>query len=64
MIKYGLSPPLLHHPDTFTVRTDPCWSITDSPFIFLKTDLANLEPTGATPAELLFLFAAVATIFT
>jgi hypothetical protein len=48
-----------HHSDTFTIRANPSWSIAHSPLIFFKTFFADHEPTGATPAERLFLFAAM-----
>ena len=51
-----------HHPDPLTVGADPGGTITDSPFIFFETGLADHKTTGATPAKFLLLFAAVTNI--
>lgn len=53
----------LHHADTLTVRTDPGRAVRNTPFVFLKTFLADLEATRATPAKLLFLVAAMTAVF-
>ena len=52
----------LHHADTLTVRTNPGWTVTYTPFVFLKTFLAYLKAAGATPAEIFLFTAAMATV--
>ncbi len=44
----------LHHSNTLTVGTNPGRTITDTPFVFLKTFLADLKTAWTTPAEFLF----------
>ena len=52
-----------HHPNPFTIRANPGWTIAYTPFIFFKAVLADHKPTGTTPAKLLFFLAAVTNIF-
>jgi hypothetical protein len=54
--------PDLHHANTLTVGTNPCWSITDTPFIFFEAIFADHKSTGTTPAKLLLLVATMANI--
>lgn len=53
----------LHHADALAVRTDPGRAIGNSPFVFLKTFLTDLETTWATPAKFFFLITAMTPIF-
>jgi hypothetical protein len=52
----------LHHANTFTVGTNPGWTITDTPLILFEAIFTDHESTGTTPAKLLFLLAAMADI--
>ena len=53
-----------HHPNALTVGANPGGAIADPPLVLFKAFLANLKTAGATPAEFLFLTAAVTLIFT
>jgi hypothetical protein len=51
---------LLHHSDSAAIRTDPGWTIADSPFVFFKTFRADLEAARTVPAKWQFSTAAMA----
>jgi hypothetical protein len=55
-------PESLHHADPFAIRADPGRAIADAPFVFFKTFLANHKAARTTPAEFLFLLAAMTDI--
>jgi len=53
-----------HHSYAFTIWTNPGWTITYPPFIFLKTIFADHKTTGTAPAKCLLFLAAMTYIFT
>jgi hypothetical protein len=57
-------PSLSGHADPFTIRADPGRPIADPPLILFETVVTDLKTAGTAPAELLFLSAAMALIFT
>jgi|GEM_PF-6847766 hypothetical protein len=58
------STPVSHHADTFTVGTNPGWTIAHTPYIVLEAGITYLKAAGTTPAEFFRLFAAMTDIFT